>query len=209
MTFERLTNKIARAYSLWRIRPTPEEVRSHNDTDRILLTFDDFTDEVSLHKLLAILKDKNVRAAFFLIGEWTEKNPALVEEIKVAGHWVGNHSYSHRHLTKLSSSEVEAEIARGVASALLRPPYGSYDARIRSIAAKLGYRISFWTVDSDDWKGISATNIHENVVRDLHPGACILMHLNGPHTIEALPSIIDTIRERGFELCYEGTEIKL
>ncbi len=211
-----LLNKISRAkdrlmrpYVLWRIKPTKEESYGYNHTNRILLTFDDYADNVNIYHILDILRGQKVKAAFFLVGEWAQGNPELVNTIKADGHWVGNHSYSHRKLTKLSSTEIEKEIRNGVPSKLLRPPYGAYNDRIRKIAHKLGYRIVFWTINSGDWKGIDARQIQENVLGELHPGACVLLHLNGHYTIEALPSLIQGIRKRGFELCSNGSEISL
>jgi peptidoglycan/xylan/chitin deacetylase (PgdA/CDA1 family) len=204
-------DRLARAYALWRIKPTEEESHAYNHTDRILLTFDDYLygDSVSMYHLLDILRDQKVKAAFFLVGKWAQENLKIVNAIKADGHWIGNHTFSHQRLTKLSSAEIEKEIKDGVPSKLLRPPYGAYNNRVRKIAAKLGYRIAFWTIDSDDWKGMDASRIQERVLGELHPGACILLHLHAPQTIKALPSLIQGIRARGFELCNNGTEISL
>jgi peptidoglycan-N-acetylglucosamine deacetylase len=201
--------QLGNAYALWRIKPTPQELHGYNQTDRVLLTFDDYADEPTTRRFLDILEKKHIKAAFFLIGEWAEKNPDVVAMIKSAGHWVGNHTYSHRKLTKLSSNEIEKEITKGVTSTLLRPPYGAYDARIREIANKLGYHIVFWTASGEDWKQISTLEIQQRVLDDLTPGGCVLLHLNGINTLEALPGLIEKIRARGFELCDEGNEILL
>jgi peptidoglycan/xylan/chitin deacetylase (PgdA/CDA1 family) len=104
---------------------------------------------------------------------------------------------------------VAMEMKKGLQTKIMRPPYGSYDKRVRKIVHSLGFKIAYWTIDSFDWRGISAKEITWNVVPNLHKGACILMHLNAPHTLEALPAIIAGIRERGLELCYDGTEISV
>lgn len=206
---QRILRKLARAYSRWRIQPTEMESRAYNTTDRILLTFDDYGDRASVHALLDILEAKNVRAAFFIVGQWAEKDPSIFDAITSRGHWLGNHTYSHQMLTKLDAAEAEQEILRGPKSTLLRPPYGAYNRRIREIAARLGYKIAFWTIDTNDWRNLSTEQIQERVWEELHPGACILMHLGQTHTLETLPALIDGIRARGFELCSEGTEIAL
>jgi peptidoglycan/xylan/chitin deacetylase (PgdA/CDA1 family) len=202
-------DRLARAYALWRIKPTQEESRSYNGTDRILLTFDDYADSENIHELLDILKEQKVKAAFFLVGEWAQTHQEMVAAIRAAGHWIGNHTFSHRKLTKLSPMEIEKEIQSGVPGKLLRPPYGAYNKKIRDIAAKLGYHIAFWTIDSSDWKGIDASRIEERILENLHPGACILLHLHARKSIEALPRLIQNIRAQGFELCNNGNEISL
>jgi peptidoglycan-N-acetylglucosamine deacetylase len=202
-----IKDRLVRTYVSWRIKTTKEEFHSYNHTDRILLTFDDYADEATVAQFLDVLRRENVRAAFFLMGRWAQQNPEAVKSVRMAGHWVGNHTYSHRILTKLSSAEVELEIRNGVKGKLLRPPKGAYNDRIRKIAAQAGYRIAFWTIDSLDWKGITAAQIQERVLDGLHPGACVLLHLKYPHTLEALPGLIQEIRERGFELCNDGSEI--
>jgi peptidoglycan/xylan/chitin deacetylase (PgdA/CDA1 family) len=102
---------------------------------------------------------------------------------------------------------MEREIKNGTAGTLLRPPYGAYNERVRATAARLGYHIAYWTIDSIDWKDSNASHIVERVLKELHPGACILLHLHSPGTIAALPALIQKIRARGFEFCRDGTEI--
>lgn len=204
-----IRDRLALAYALWRIKPTKEESRAYNHTDRILLTFDDYADETTVAHFLQVLQKENVKAVFFLVGAWAQKNQKVVQMIRMAGHWIGNHTYSHRILTKLSSAKVEDEIRHGIKGQLLRPPKGVYNDRIRTIAAQAGYRIAFWTIDSQDWKGTTASQIEKRVLANLHPGACVLLHLKYPNTIEALPGIIQGIRRRGFALCTDGSEISL
>ena len=75
---------------------------------------------------------------------------------------------------------------------------------MREIAASLGYKLALWTIDSEDWKGISASCITDRVVREIHPGACVLMHLNGQNTLDALPGLIDTISAKGYRFWTGG-----
>lgn len=200
---------IPRQYALWRIGPTQAESRAYNTTDRVLLTFDDYGTPETIGGILDVLREQNVKAAFFLRGDWAKQHPDLVKDIADSGHWVANHSYSHPHLTKLSDEQLRQEIQKGPAAKLMRPPFGAYNNRVRRIAAELGFKIAFWTIDSWDWKGISTSEIQHNVLSGLHAGACVLLHLNAPHTLEALPGLINKIRERGYELCFEGTEIDI
>lgn len=187
----------------------PEESHCYNATDRVLLTFDDYGDADTISGILAVLKREQVKAFFFLEGEWADQNQDLVEKIRQAGHWIGNHTYSHPHLLDLTEDEVEDEISRGLRTEIMRPPYGEFNDKVRDIAARHGFKIGVWTVDSLDWKGLSVEEIYENVLPNLHPGACILLHLHPPHTLAALPGLIAGIRERGYELCHDGTEIQV
>lgn len=202
-----LKSTLLTVYADWRVNASKEEKCSYNKTDRILLSFDDFADENTVKVILSILNKENVKAAFFLVGDWANKNPQLINKIEKEGHWVGNHTKTHKNLLKISDAAVREEILGGPSSTLLRPPYGRYDKRIRKIANELGYKICYWDIDTEDWKGTSPEKIRDRILRSLHPGACILMHLNGKHTVKALPSIIKGIREQGYELCYEGKEV--
>lgn len=202
-----LKTQISKAYSKWYIHPTEDECRSYNNTDRILLSFDDCSDDKTIQLLLETLESYKTKAAFFLIGKWAEKNQELVKNIREKGHWIGNHTYSHKRLTKLDLAEATVEITKGVSGNLLRPPYGAYNDKIRSLAKSLGYRIAYWTIDTDDWRGLKSEQIQERVWLQLHKGACILLHLNGQNTLESIPHLIVGIRKRGFEMCTDGTEI--
>lgn len=195
------------AISNWQIAPTVAEKRSHNVTHKVLLTFDDYTDSIRLSSILQILKRDNVKAIFFIRGDYASKNPSILRAIADEEHWIGNHSRNHRNLMPLSNDAVRCEIKTGIPSKLFRPPFGAYDSRIRQIAAQLGCRICYWDIDSDDWKGISEDEIRRRVVRGLHPGACVLLHLNGEHTVEALPGLLADIRSRGYALCNRNSDL--
>lgn len=196
-TIDIIRSRLTMVYADWRSGATPTERRSYNQTDMILLSFDDFAEPATIDRFLAILKQKNVVAAFFLQGDWATENPQTVTKIRSAGHIIGNHTATHPHLRSLSDNKIKQEIMGGPASTLLRPPYGDCDKRVRQIAAQLGYKLALWTIDSEDWKGISAATIQDRVMREIHPGACVLMHLNAPNTLAALPGLIDSIRAQG------------
>jgi peptidoglycan/xylan/chitin deacetylase (PgdA/CDA1 family) len=204
-------HELRRRYAQWRSVATNAEARSYNGTKRILLTFDDYGTPENIRGILDVLAREGVKAFFFINGEWVEKskkNALLIKEIEQQGHWIGSHSYNHVRLDELSNAEIERQLRQGLQTKIMRPPYGAYNPQIRKIAQGLGFKISYWTVDSFDWKGISAAQIKENVLPKIHKGACVLMHLNTAHTLEALPGLITGIRERGFELCHDGSEIK-
>jgi peptidoglycan/xylan/chitin deacetylase (PgdA/CDA1 family) len=158
---------------------------------------------------LAVLRDKQVRAAFFIVGDWAEQHPELMKQIAAEGHWLGNHTKTHANLVALSDEAVRVEVLGGPHATLLRPPYGAYDGRVRRLARELGYALAFWTLDTKDWTGLGASAMTDRVAGSIDRGGCVLMHLNAPHTLAALPGIIEAIRARGLELCHEGNEIVL
>jgi peptidoglycan/xylan/chitin deacetylase (PgdA/CDA1 family) len=166
----------------------------------VALTFDDSADPVRFNTILDILEAKNVRAGFFVIGRWAAANPGVMHRIERDGHWKGNHTANHRDLANLGADGVRNEIAGGVQSNLLRPPYGSFSNATRQVASSMGYRLCLWTVDTRDWAGPSADVIQDRVFSAARPGGMVLLHLHGLHTVEALPGIIDGIRARGLVL---------
>jgi peptidoglycan/xylan/chitin deacetylase (PgdA/CDA1 family) len=179
---------------------TASERRCGNETGQVRLTFDDAGDPARVTALLDVLAERQVRAGFFLVGRWASTHPALVARMRADGHWLGNHTASHADLARLSDGAIRDEIDGGVRAALLRPPYGSVSARVRAVAADAGYRLCLWDVDTLDWRGRSADEIQRTVWSGLRPGAIVLLHLHGRHTLEALPALIDGIRERGYAL---------
>jgi peptidoglycan/xylan/chitin deacetylase (PgdA/CDA1 family) len=201
----RAKTRVLKAYADWRVGATRAEKHAYQASDSILLTFDDYGSAQQIDHILRILRRHRTRGLFFLQGDWAQTHPRLVQRIARAGHLIGNHTYSHPNLLSLPDDAVRAQITQGVASQWLRPPQGRYNARIRRLAAELGYRICYWTIDSDDWQGVSADYIVRKISAELHPGAVILFHLHGAHTIEALPAVIDQIHRRGYQLAPAAT----
>ena len=189
-----------RWYADWRVGATEAEKRSYNFTSSVMLTFDDYGSEAQVSQLLSILRQYDAYGMFFLIGGWANSNPELVAMIRDAGHIIGNHTYSHLDLLSLNEAQVRNEIRRGPTSEWFRPPRGRYNKRIRKIAEEFGMKVCYWSIDSDDWQGVSRQYMVEKIMSELAPGAAILMHIHGAHTLEALPEIIGGIRERGYSL---------
>lgn len=193
-------SRVLHAYADWRIKPTLPEKLCHKRSDTILLTFDDYGTEESIMSILETLKVKNVKAMFFIQGDWAEANMGIVKRISGAGHLVGNHTYSHPDLLSLSDDAVLREIREGLEGPWFRPPQGRYDGRIRRLAAGDGMSICYWTIDSQDWSGESVRSIRNTIFKELKPGAVILFHMHAVQTPGLLPELIDSIRDRGFEL---------
>ncbi|CAI6041721.1 polysaccharide deacetylase family protein [Cohnella sp. JJ-181] len=182
---------------------------------RVALTFDDVPDPRYTPLVLNVLKRKRVRATFFVVGSRAAKHPALMRRIVSEGHAVGNHTYSHPELPKLSLGQVEREIERtgetirataGFEPAMIRPPYGDIRPAQLEWARSRGYIVVNWDVDSQDWRQIPAGVVLRNAVKGLRPGSIILMHAGGGAgqnlygTVNALPRLIDQLRAKGYEL---------
>lgn len=180
--------------------------------DKIALTFDAGASSKPTPSLLAALESKGVRSTFFLTGKWVESNRELTRQIAAAGHEIGNHTYSHPDLRKLTDDEIREQLARteelvqstaGVSTKpFFRPPFGARDSRVLAVARDEGYRSVYWTADSWDAfkKGIKAAEIEERVLERSKDGAIVLMHCGSWPTVEALPEIIDELRSRGYDL---------
>jgi len=159
-------------------------------------------------RIVTMLIHRHVSATFFLTGRFARQNPRLAGAI--ADHFpIGNHTWSHPYLTRLSSPAVSAEIRRGAQSIrrvthrdprpLFRFPYGDADARTIRIANALGYVAVGWTADSAGWlPGQTVAGAVRRVSRGLRPGAIVLMHVGVLVDTRALPRVLDTIRRRGY-----------
>jgi peptidoglycan/xylan/chitin deacetylase (PgdA/CDA1 family) len=167
----------------------------------IYLTFDD--GNLGLAEKLAALRALGVPATFFLTGEAVKAHPHDVQTLVNDGHRLGNHTWHHRDLTKLSPSGVMLELnaseaaVRGIVGVstlpLLRPPNRAVNPAVRSIAAGLGYETILWDWDTRDWGGASAAYMEQN----FGPGI-VLMHTQGPHTVAALANVVPSLAEQGY-----------
>jgi polysaccharide deacetylase family sporulation protein PdaB len=162
----------------------------------------DHTDDI-----LKALRVGEVNATFFMVEFWTEKYPDYVKKIDAAGHEIGTHSATHSYMSKQNAEEIKLELktsseaienVTGKKVELFRPPYGDYDDELIKTASEEGYYSIQWDVDSLDWKDLSATDIAMRVINGVQPGSIILMHNNGLHTAEAVPIIIQTLKNKGY-----------
>ncbi len=187
---------------------------------RIAFSFDDGT---SFYRpwTLQLLRDKQVHGVFYDNGFRVEANPQIARFQVREGHVQLNHTYSHPHLNQLSDAAVIDEVMRteqalAAAEAPLtfkgfRPPFFEANARVQALIRGLGYTLSLGAVQTDDWDPArTAGEIRDAIVRQLAPGAVILLH-DGPNdtpagaaSVEALGQIIDIARSRGF--CFGVTD---
>lgn len=178
---------------------------------RAALTFDVAWGTEDLEQILDILKEREVRASFFLTGEWVSKHPEGVKAIYEGGHDLGNHSETHRNFKPLPQEEKQAEILgvhrkakelTGADMILFRPPYGDYDDEVIRSAEEEGYYTILWNVDSMDWKDYGAEAIVRTVLE--HPqlgnGSILRFHCGTKYTADALGEVLDGLAADGYEL---------
>ncbi|MFE9420711.1 polysaccharide deacetylase family protein [Streptomyces griseofuscus] len=169
------------------------------------LTFDDGPSNDHTPAVLNALRQNGLRATMFNEGQYAAAYPAQVKAEIDAGMWVGNHSYTHPHLTQLSQAQIDSEVSRtqqAVASAgggtpkLFRPPYGETDATLKGVEAKYGLTEVIWDIDSGDWNGAGTDAIVQAVSR-LGNGQVILMHEWPANSLAAIPLIAQNLASRG------------
>jgi peptidoglycan/xylan/chitin deacetylase (PgdA/CDA1 family) len=168
------------------------------------LTFDDGPSD-NTSALLNALKQNGLRATMFNQGQHAATYPSRVRAQVNAGMWIGNHSYTHPHLTRLSQAQIDSEITRtqqAIANAgggtpkLFRPPYGESNSTVQSVAAGHGLTQIIWNVDSQDWNGASTNAIVQANAR-LTNGQTVLMHDWSANTLAAIPRIAQGLTSRG------------
>jgi len=168
------------------------------------LTFDDGPTAGNTQNLLSTLRANGLRATMFNEGQYAAANPSLVRAQVDAGMWVGNHSYTHPHLTQQSQSQIDSEISRtqtAIANAgggtpkLFRPPYGETNSTLKSVEQKYGLTEIIWDVDSQDWNNASTDAIVAANAR-LTNGQVILMHDWPANTVAAIPRIAQGLASR-------------
>lgn len=174
-------------------------------TPVVALTFDDGPHPVYTETLLDGLKEREVKATFFLIGVNVEGHEDIVERMAAEGHLIGNHTYHHVQLTKVSDSEAchEIEEANAVLTAAcgevvhyIRPPYGSWQEDLYSL---VDMQVVLWSVDPRDWQLKDTDAVVRAVLDDVEDGDIILLHDVYKTSVGAAFQIIDRLRERGFE----------
>lgn len=175
------------------------------DGKYIALTFDDGPMANTTPKVLQTLKDKDVKATFFMLGENAKKSPDLVKQIHDEGHELASHSYSHPQLTNLSKKAIEKEVqqtdkaifeATGVLPRTFRPPYGAVN---QSVAEVIGKPIIQWNIDSLDWQSKNKNSVIKVVKQTSTAGGILLMHDIQSATADALATIIDHLQKEGYQ----------
>ncbi len=177
------------------------------DQKMLSISFDAAWGNEDTQQLIDILAKYDVKATFFVVGDWVEKYPESVKALFDAGHEVMNHSNHHDHFSKLSREDIIADVnacndkieaVTGVRPTLIRPPYGEYDDNVITAIRAAGMEPIQWDVDSLDWKELSAGEITKRVTGKVQAGSIVLFHNAALHTPEALPGIIEALLGEGY-----------
>jgi peptidoglycan-N-acetylglucosamine deacetylase len=179
------------------------------DGPYIAMTFDDGPHVTNTAKLLEIAAKRHIKLTFFVLGECVEQNPTVLQREVAEGHEIGNHSWSHPNLAKLSDEAVRSQLQRtqdimvkitGVKPKLMRPPYGELTKRQRILVNdEFGYKVILWDVDPLDWKRPGPNVVARRIIAGTRPGSIILSHDIHPPTIEAMPQVFDALLAKGFK----------
>ncbi len=184
--------------SLWRGDASRREVA---------LTFDDGPHPDFTARLLDLLKREKVKATFFVVGKKVDEAPAMVARIAREGHEIGNHTYNHTNLDKLSREQAEKEISQanaaikracGVQAVSFRPPGGHHSEVVYHAASRQGMRTVFWTDDPGDFAKPAPDVIMARTLKDLDNGSDILLHDGIEPTLQMLPDLIARLRRDGY-----------
>lgn len=191
----------------------------------IAITFDDGPHPELTPRLLDILKQRGIKATFYLIGKNVDAYPEIVRRMVAEGHEVGNHSYNHPALTRLSPTKVAQEVkktqeaiqrATGIVPRSIRPPYGATNSRLNQrFLEEFGLITILWSVDPLDWKYRNANRIASHILQHTRPGDIILAHDIHPSTLAAMPATLDGLLAKGYRfvtvselLSFENLNIK-
>jgi len=180
------------------------------------LTCNVFWGEEYIGQMLQILQQENVKATFFIGGTWAEKFPQLVKKISDQGHEIGSHGYSHPHPDNISVQENMQDISKAEKIIfditdkkphLYAPPYGERGPAVLEAAGELGYSTVLWSIDTIDWQRPAPEVITNRVLNKMANGAIVLMHPTAP-TVNALPGMIGSLKEQGYQLTTVGELLK-
>jgi len=218
-TSDSISGKPWQAMLAW--RKNAEQLAKHNTellyingpTRRkvVALTFDDGPDAKITPSVLQILKEYQVPATFFFKGNQVLKYKSLVRKVYEQGCLVASHAYSHQELSKLNRNDIDRELLAtdqvikkviGRSPGLIRPPFGEVNGDVLAAAKANEQVVVLWSIDTLDWSQQEPQQIADNVLENIRDGDIILLHSREGQeaTVQALPIIINGLREQGFEM---------
>lgn len=169
------------------------------------LSFDCAYVDTPTDEILALLEELNIKATFFMTGEFVLTFPESAKKIRDAGHEIGCHSLSHPHLLDYALNMRVKQVRRnveiiqdtlGVNPRLFRPPFGEFDSTVTATARAEGMEICLWSIDSKDWDwNYKAKDVVKRVTKNVGPGTIILFHLDGYFTPEVVRQVVPYYRD--------------
>lgn len=177
----------------------------------VALTIDDGPHFKTTPELLKVLREKQAKVTFFVLGANAEEYPGIVAQEVAEGHEIASHAYSHQFLNSMPLAAAAAEVDRAQAiitaagapkPTLFRPPGGGYNDKIVAMLRERGYRTVLWSVDTGDWRRGAAEQVVKTTLDNVTPGSIVLMH-DGQYplpTPQAIGIIIDNLRDQGYQL---------
>jgi peptidoglycan/xylan/chitin deacetylase (PgdA/CDA1 family) len=202
---------VAAASGDWERFPAMEVDRAMTGRPEVALTFDAGADWKPAKQILDALESEKVKCTFFLTGEWVRENPRTTRRIVEEGHEIGNHSWDHPDLTRLSDDQVRDQLDRTESAVkeatgrssrpYFRPPLGARDARVRRIVGEQGYMTIYWTLDSHDSvrKEITPAEIRDRVSKGIDAGSIVLLHCGSQATADAVSGILADLKQRNLK----------
>ncbi len=191
-----------------RMIPVYSVDRENEEEKIIALTFDAAWGADKTLGIIDILNEYNAKGTFFLVGFWIDKYPDEVKAIANAGLDIGNHSENHTNMPRLNEESIKFEIQSvndkifnltGKTPTYFRAPYGDYDNKLMTVLKTMNMTGVQWSIDTLDWKGLSAKEIVERVVPNAKNGDIVLFHNNSDHVLDALPLVLIGLKEKGFK----------
>lgn len=188
-----------------------EDTYTHIRTSRnvVAITFDDGPHGENTPRLLDMLKARNIKATFYVVGDMLKYHPELLARMIAEGHEIGNHTVKHNSLARMSDEALLAELracheqivaACGVPPKTMRPPGGAIKKSQKELMMKeLGYPTILWSVDPLDWKRPGVDVVTSRIVNGAHPGGILLAHDLHKSTVDAMPATLDQLLAKGFE----------
>jgi peptidoglycan-N-acetylglucosamine deacetylase len=175
----------------------------------IAMTFDDGPSAQLTPRLLDILKERGIKATFFVVGRNVAEYPDIVRRMAEEGHEIANHSWSHPAMTQLgaeglrkqidSTNEAVAKIT-GKRPVLMRPPYGATSSALNKLLTEsYGLKVILWSVDPLDWKYRNSSRVYNHIVQNTQPGSIILAHDIHATTVAAMPETLDALLAKGYK----------
>jgi peptidoglycan-N-acetylglucosamine deacetylase len=177
------------------------------EENKIALTFDAAYGADYTNQIIDILDKNNIKATFFLVGNWVDNYPEKLNKLLAKGHEIGNHSNSHPHFTQITKSQIISEVAltrdkikklTGINTTLFRAPFGDYNSDVVKTVLNTKNQFIQWDVDSLDWKNPGTYFIYNNIMKGIDKGSIILMHTNAEQTPLVLDRIIVDLKNKGY-----------